>query len=56
MNGFLRPAIAELLRQNLGDFSSSGQEPLYTSATQCTFRILERKGNPKQAALFYSAA
>ena len=56
MNGFLRPAIAELLRQNLGDFSSSGQEPLYTSTTQCTFRILEKKGNPEQAALFYSAA
>ena len=43
MNGFLRPAIAELLRQNLGDFHSNGQEPLYTSATQCTFHILEKE-------------
>lgn len=49
MNGFLRPAIAELLRQNLGDFPSNGQEPLYTSATQCTFHILEKEGNPEQA-------
>ena len=30
MNGFLRPAIAELLRQNVGKFPNNGQEPLYT--------------------------
>ena len=44
MNGFLRPAVAELLRQNLGEFPSAGQEPLYTSATQCAFRVLGREG------------
>ncbi len=55
MNGFLRPAIAELLRQNLGDFHSNGQEPLYTSATQCTFHILEKEGNPEQADVVETA-
>ena len=48
MNGFLRPAIAELLRQNLGDFPASGQEPLYTSAAQCSFHILEKEENPEK--------
>ena len=42
MNGFLRPAIAELLRQNVGAFPSNGQEPLYTTGTQCEYRILNR--------------
>lgn len=42
MNGFMRPAIAELLRQNLGDFPVNGQEPLYTSKTQSAFHILEK--------------
>ena len=40
LNGFIRPSIAELLRQNVGAFPSGGQEPLYTSGTQCSFRIL----------------
>ncbi len=40
MNGFMRPAIAELLRQNLGDYPVNGQEPLYTSKMQSSFRIL----------------
>lgn len=43
LNGFLRPAIAELLRQNLGRFPDNGQEPLYTSPTQCSFRILGKE-------------
>ena len=42
MNGFLRPAIAELLRQNVGAFPSNGQEPLYTGGSQSEFRILGR--------------
>lgn len=44
MNGFMRPAVAELLRQNLGAFPQTGQEPLYTSGTQCRFSILDRAG------------
>lgn len=44
LNGFLRPAIAELLRQNLGEFPTNGQEPLYTSGTQTKFHILGRDG------------
>lgn len=43
MNGFFRPAFAEILRQNLGIFPTSGQEPLYTSGSQCTFQILGRE-------------
>ena len=42
MNGFLRPAIAELLRQNVGAFPPNGQEPLYTTGAQCEYRILNR--------------
>ena len=45
MNGFLRPAIAELLRQNVGAFPSNGQEPLYTCGSQSEFRILGRAEN-----------
>ena len=45
MNGFLRPAIAELLRQNVGAFPSNGQEPLYTCGSQSEFRILGRSEN-----------
>ena len=45
MNGFLRPAIAELLKENTGTFPLKGQEPLYTSGSQCEFFILGRKGN-----------
>lgn len=44
MNGFLRPAIAELLRQNLNGFPAHGQEPLFTSGKQCNFSILGRSG------------
>lgn len=42
MNGFLRPAIAELLRQNVGAFPPNRQEPLYTTGAQCEYRILNR--------------
>ena len=45
MNGFLRPAIAELLRQNVGAFPGNGQEPLYTCGSQSEFRILGRDGD-----------
>ena len=45
MNGFFRPAVAELLRQNVGKFPSSGQEPLYTCGGQSEFRIPGRDGN-----------
>lgn len=45
MNGFMRPAIAELLRQNVGTFPPNGQEPFYTTAAQCQFRILGREEN-----------
>lgn len=45
MNGFLRPAIAELLRQNVGKFPESGQEPLYTSGSQSEFCIVGRAEN-----------
>lgn len=45
MNGFLRPAIAELLRQNVGAFPRNGQEPLYTCGSQSEFRIIGRAGN-----------
>ncbi len=45
MNGFLRPAIAELLRQNVGAFPDNGQEPLYTCGSQSEFRILGRDGD-----------
>lgn len=45
MNGFLRPAIAELLRQNVGVFPGNGQEPLYTCGSQSEFRILGRDGD-----------
>ena len=45
MNGFFRPAIAELLRQNVGSFPSNGQEPLYTCGGQSEFRIPGRDGN-----------
>ena len=45
MNGFLRPAIAELLRQNIGAFPHNGQEPLYTCGSQSEFRILGRAEN-----------
>ena len=45
MNGFLRPAIAELLRQNVGKFPESGQEPLYTSGSQSEFCIVGRNEN-----------
>ena len=45
MNGFFRPAIAELLRQNVGKFPSIGQEPLYTCGGQSEFRIPGRDGN-----------
>lgn len=48
MNGFWRPALAELLRQNLGKFPDSGQEPLYTSGTQCSYRVLGREANPER--------
>ncbi len=48
MNGFLRPVLAELLRQNLGKFPSEGQEPLYTSGTQCSFRILGKEANSER--------
>lgn len=41
----MRPAIAELLRQNLGTFPPNGQEPFYTTAAQCQFRILGREEN-----------
>ena len=44
LNGFLRPAIAELLKQNLGEFPATGQEPLYTSPTQCQFDIMTTYG------------
>ena len=40
MNGFFRPTIAELLKQNTAAFPKVGQEPLYTSANQCKFRVL----------------
>ena len=40
MNGFFRPTIAELLKQNTAAFPKVGQEPLYTSANQCQFRVL----------------
>ena len=42
MNGFLRPAIAELLRQNVGAFPANGQEPLYTCGSQSAFCVLGR--------------
>lgn len=45
MNGFLRPAIAELLRQNVGEFPKNGQEPLYTTGSQSAFRIVGRNEN-----------
>lgn len=45
MNGFMRPAIAELLRQNIGMFPKNGQEPLYTTGTQSEFCILGRNKN-----------
>ena len=45
MNGFLRPAIAELPRQNVGKFPNNGQEPLYTCGAQSEFRIPGRNGN-----------
>ena len=45
MNGFLRPAIAELLRQNIGAFPHNGQEPLYTCGSQSEFHILGRAEN-----------
>lgn len=48
LNGFLRPVIAELLRQNLGKFPIAGQEPLYTSAAQCSFRVLGKETNPEK--------
>ena len=48
LNGFLRPALAELLRQNLGKFPANGQEPLYTSGVQCSFRVLARETNPEK--------
>lgn len=48
MNGFLRPVLAELLCQNLGKFPPEGQEPLYTSGTQCSFRILGKEANSER--------
>ncbi len=45
MNGFMRPAIAELLRQNIGAFPQNGQEPLYTTGIQSEFCILGRNNN-----------
>lgn len=48
LNGFLRPTLAELLRQNLGKFPASGQEPLYTSGAQCSFRVLGRETNSER--------
>lgn len=40
MNGFLRPAIANLLQKNAGDADLPGQEPLYTSNHAFTFEVL----------------
>lgn len=48
VNGFLRPAIAELLRQCLGSFPSGGLEPFYTSAAQCTFTIPGKTGQTEK--------
>ena len=45
MNGFLRPAIAEMLRQNVGKFPENGQEPLYTTGSQSEFCIVGRNEN-----------
>ena len=45
MNGFLRPTVAELLRQNAGEFPQRGQEPLYTSGSACRISVVGRQGN-----------
>ena len=45
MNGFLRPALAKLLEQNLGFYPEIGHEPLYTSARQSRLRVLGREGD-----------
>ena len=42
LNGFLRPAVAQLLRNNMGSYPETGQEPLYTSPGQCSFSLPER--------------
>lgn len=40
MNGFLRPAIANLLHKNTGTTELPGQEPLYTSNHAFSFDVL----------------
>lgn len=42
MNGFIRPAIAELLRQNVGAFPQKGQEPLYTAEASYPIQIMSQ--------------
>ena len=42
LNGFLRPAVAQLLKRNTGSYPEWGQEPLYTSPVQCSFSLPER--------------
>lgn len=41
MNGFLRPAIANLLQKNAGGVDLPGQEPLYTSNHAFSFEVLK---------------
>jgi len=40
MNGFLRPALANLLQRNAGGAELPGQEPLYTSNHAFSFEVL----------------
>ena len=42
MNGFIRLAIAELLRQNVGAFPQKGQEPLYTAGASYPIQIMSQ--------------
>lgn len=44
MNGFLRPAVSQLVYMNAGKYPDEGQEPFYTSAGQCAFTICGRSG------------
>lgn len=44
LNGFLRPAVAELLYRNLGQYPDGTQEPLYTTGAACRFSLPGRDG------------
>ena len=49
MNGFLRPAIAELLRQNLGDFPSQWSGAIIHISYTMYISYFRKEGNPEQA-------